>query len=231
MIPDARASGPRYPVRQCPDFATLGIPLLEGELFRESEDARPVASLLPRRRSAPGRGRCRSENGSVSRRSPTRSSKSIGVVGDVRYRSLEANPSLTVYLPGTGRDSSISVSFALRPPQNAACGECRCAQRHRAGRSRCPAAKRDKHWKRWSPTPRPRGVFKPSLLTIFGAMAVALAAVGVFGVLLYTVAQRSKELGIRLALGATPTSVATNSHGQRPSLVECRHDSLVCRWH
>lgn len=61
-------------------------------------------------------------------------------------------------------------------------------------------------------TSRPR--FLTVLLTLFSVIALGLAAVGIYGVMAYTVAQRTQEFGIRLAIGAAPADVLRLVMGQ-----------------
>jgi predicted permease len=57
----------------------------------------------------------------------------------------------------------------------------------------------DRHARSWS--------LGATLLTVFGGMSLVIAAIGLYGVLAYTVTQRQRELGIRSALGATPRNL------------------------
>lgn len=63
--------------------------------------------------------------------------------------------------------------------------------------------------------------FTMLLLAIFTMLALVLAAVGLYGVLAYAVAQRTREIGIRIALGATRRTIARAIVGQGALLATC----------
>lgn len=135
----------------------------------------------------------------------------VGVAGDIRSTSLEAAVPPQMYTPFWQRDfgdnaAAISAYIAVRStlPQDAVVSEVRAAVQsldpnlaisdiHSMSNLRAAATARRR--------------FQTTLLTVFSSIATLLAFVGVYGLLSYSVRQRTGEIGIRMALGSSRNRV------------------------
>jgi putative ABC transport system permease protein len=136
----------------------------------------------------------------------------VGVVGHTMHEGLDGQRRVQLYFPF--RQVGVrSMSFALRTagPPEAVLGPVRAAV-HRVDAD-LAIARVSSMESLISETTGPRR-FSMILLGLFAGLAALLAALGLYGVMAYTVTQRSKELGVRLALGAGASSVLRLVVGQ-----------------
>ncbi len=135
----------------------------------------------------------------------------IGIVGDVRFYALDREPSPELYLP-YGQVPSSVVSIVVRVAGDPSRAVRLMRDDIRALDRDVPvhtAASIGQLIGRTAASNR----FYVIVLGIFAAAATVLAAVGIYGILSYTVARRASEIGLRVALGAGPGDVLTRVIG------------------
>jgi putative ABC transport system permease protein len=204
-------------------FRTMGIPILRGRAFdgRDVAGAPQVAviSAAAARRHFPGEdplGKVITIGWRRPADQPPAGGEVVGIVGDVKDIGLaeENQPEMYVPLAQLPVETMDVVLRASVPPRSLVPAVESVVRDLDPELPVARVATLDEVVARSISEPR----FYMILLGAFASMAVFLAALGIFGVLSYAVVQRSREIGIRVALGAHPAAVLRMVLGQAAGL-------------